>query len=69
VPTDETKKVLEEMNRTTFATQAAPAAGTRPCDGLGHDYRWREVSCVMNISFMNVSTIKRPARRLGKLPT
>ena len=56
---------------TTFAPQAALAAvDARPCTGLVHGYRWRAaVSIDMNLNFMNESTIKRPARHLGKQPT
>ena len=56
---------------TTFAPQAAlAAADARPCTGLVHGYRWRAaVSIDMNLNFMNESTIKRPARHLGKQPT
>jgi hypothetical protein len=59
------------MSSTTFAPQAAlVAAGARPCDGLGHGYQWRAaVTSFMNSNFMNETTIKRPARRLGKQPT
>jgi hypothetical protein len=56
---------------TTFAPQAAmAAAGARPCTGLVHGYLWcAAVSSDMNLNFMNETTIKRPARRLGKQPT
>jgi hypothetical protein len=56
---------------TTFAPQAAlAAADARPCNGLVQGYRWHAaVSIDMNLNFMNESTIKRPARRLGKQPT
>ncbi len=56
---------------TTFAPQLAlVAVGARPCDGLVHGYQWRAaVSSDMNTTFMNVTAIKRPARRLGKRPT
>ncbi len=59
------------MNRTTFAPQMAlVAVGARPCDGLGHGYQWRAaVMSDTNGSFLNETTIKRPARRLGRLPT
>jgi hypothetical protein len=59
------------MNRTTLAPQMAlVAVGARPCDGLGPGYPWG--SAVMsdaNGSFANETTIKRPARRLGRLLT
>jgi hypothetical protein len=56
---------------TTFAPQLAlVAVGARPCNGLVHGYQWRAaVSSDMNTNFMNETTIKRPARRLGKQPT
>ena len=56
---------------TTFAPQLAPVAvGARPCDGLGRGYQWHAaVASVMNLNFMSETTIKRPARRLGKQPT
>jgi hypothetical protein len=56
---------------TTFATQLAPVAvGARPCDGLVHGYLWpAALSSDMTTNFMNETTIKRPARRLGKRPT
>ncbi len=56
---------------TTFATQLAPVAGgARPCDGLVHGYQWRAAApSGMNSSFMNETTIKHPARHLGKQPT
>ncbi|MEP7204038.1 MAG: hypothetical protein ABI894_15615 [Ilumatobacteraceae bacterium] len=56
---------------TTFAPQAAlVAAGARPCLGLVHGYQWRAAAkSGMNGNFMNETTIKRPARRLGKQPT
>ena len=56
---------------TTFAPQLAPAAvDARPCTGLVHGYQWRAAaSSGMNPNFMNETTIKRPARRLGKQPT
>ena len=55
----------------TFAPQAAlVAVDARPCTGLVHGYRWpAALSMGMNLNFMNESTIKRPARRLGKQPT
>jgi hypothetical protein len=54
----------------TFAPQAAMVAvDARPLCGLVHGYQWRAVSTGMNLNFMNASTIKRPARRLGKQPT
>jgi len=59
------------MSSTTYAPQLAHVAvGARPCNGLVQGYRWHaEVSIDMNLNFMNESTIKRPARRLGKQPT
>jgi hypothetical protein len=56
---------------TMFAPQLAlVAVGARPCNGLDHGYQWRAaVSSDMNLNFMNETTIKRPARRLGKRPT
>ena len=56
---------------TTFAPQLAQVAvGARPCDGLDHGYQWRAaVSSGMNLNFMSETTIKRPARRLGRQPT
>jgi hypothetical protein len=59
---------MEEMS-TTFAPQAAMVAvGARPCNGLVHGYQWRAAVSDMNL-FMNETTIKRPARHLGKQPT
>ena len=59
------------MSSTTFAPQAAlVAAGARPCTGLVHGYLWcAAIPVDMNLNFMNESTIKRPARHLGKQPT
>ena len=56
---------------TTFAPQAAlVAVDARPFCGLVHGYQWRAaLSSGMNMNFMTESTIKRPARRLGKQPT
>ena len=56
---------------TTFAPQAASVAvEARPCTGLAHGYQWRAaLSSDMNLNFMTESTIKRPARRLGKQST
>ena len=56
---------------TTFAPQAAlVAAGARPCTGLVHGYLWcAAMSSDMIPNFMNETTNKRPARRLGKQPT
>jgi hypothetical protein len=70
-PADEPRKVPEEMQHTTFAPQLAHVAvGARPCDGLDHGYQWLAVaSAVMNSNFMSETTIKRPARRLGRQPT
>ena len=59
------------MSSTTYAPQLAHVAvGARPCTGLVHGYLWcAAVSSDMNLNFMNETTIKRPARRLGKQPT
>jgi hypothetical protein len=59
------------MSSMTFAPQAAlVAADARPSCGLVHGYQWRAaMSSGMNLNFMNETTIKRPARRLGKQPT
>jgi hypothetical protein len=56
---------------TTFAPQLAPVAvDARPCSGLVHGYQWRAAALSgMSSNFMNETTIKRPARRLGKQPT
>jgi len=55
---------------TTFAPQAAfVAVAARPCTGLAHGYQWRAAVSDMNLAFMNETTIKRPARHLGKQPT
>jgi len=55
---------------TTFAPQAAfVAVAARPCTGLAHGYQWRAAVSDMNLEFMNETTIKRPARHLGKQPT
>ena len=53
-----------------FAPQLAlVAVGARPCTGLVHGYQWRAAVSDMSGNFMNETTIKRPARRLGKQPT
>ena len=58
------------MNCTTFAPLTAPVAvGARPCNGLDSGYRWRAAVSSMNPNFMSETTIKRPARRLGRQPT
>ena len=55
---------------TTFAPQAAlVAVKARPCTGLAHGYQWRAAVSDMTLNFMNETTIKRPARHLGKQPT
>jgi hypothetical protein len=61
---------MEDMS-TTFAPQLAlVAVGARPCKGLVHGYQWRSAAASdMNLTFMNETSIKRPARRLGKQPT
>jgi len=58
------------MSSTTYAPQLAHVAvGARPCDGLGHGYKWRAAVSDMTLNFMNETTIKRPARHLGTQPT
>ncbi|MGZ4700495.1 MAG: hypothetical protein ACXV98_04710 [Ilumatobacteraceae bacterium] len=60
------------MSSTTYAPQLAlVAVGARPCDGLGHGYKWRAaaVSFDMNLNFMTETAIKHSARHLGKQPT
>jgi hypothetical protein len=51
---------------------AAPAAGARPC-ALVHGHQWRaRMADGMGFGttdLMNGTSIKRPARRLGKRPT
>ena len=58
------------MNCTTFAPLTAlVAVGARPCSGRDHGYQWRTAASSMNPNFMSETTIKRPARRLGRQPT
>jgi hypothetical protein len=62
------------MSSTTYAPQLAlVAGGARPCDGLGHGYKWRAMATAtasdMNLNFMNETVIKHPARHLGRQPT
>ena len=61
---------MEDMS-TTFAPQLAlVAVGARPCKGLVHGYQWRAAAASdKNLTFMNETSNKRPARRLGKQPT
>ena len=55
---------------TTFAPQLAlVVVGARPCKGLVHGYQWRAAAASDMNFFMNETSIKRPARRLGKHPT
>ena len=60
------------MSCTTYAPQLAHVAvGARPCDGLGHGYKWRAAAAMssdMNL-FVNETAIKHSARHLGKRPT
>jgi hypothetical protein len=58
------------MISTSAQLVATPAAGARPCSS-GHGYQWRaRVELGMDLGFMNdITTNKRPARRLGKRPT
>jgi hypothetical protein len=55
---------------TTYAPQLAQVAiAARPC-GLDLGFKWRAaVPSTMNPNFMNVTTIKHPARHLGTQPT
>ena len=61
------------MSSTTYATQLAHVAvGARPCDGLGHGYKWRAAAAMssdMNLDFTNETAIKHSPRHLGKQPT
>jgi hypothetical protein len=60
------------MTSTTYAPQLAlVAVGARPCDGLGHGYKWRAMAPTsdMNLNFMNETAIKHSARYLGRQPT
>jgi hypothetical protein len=60
---------MEDMS-TTFAPQLAlVAVGARPCKGLVHGYQWRAAAASDMNLFMNETSIKHPARRLGKQPT
>lgn len=57
--------------RTLYAQQVAhPAAGARPCV-TAHGDQWRAwmVGMDMSLEFMNGTSIKRTARRLGKPTT
>ncbi len=60
------------MSNTTYAPQLAlVAVGARPCDGLGHGYKWRATAATsdMNLNFLNETAIKHSARHLGRQPT
>ena len=60
---------METMS-TMFAPNAAlVAVEARPCTGLAHGYQWRAAVSDMTLNFMNETSIKRPARHLGKQPT
>jgi hypothetical protein len=61
------------MSSTTYAPQLAHVAvGARPCDGLGHGYKWRAAAAMssgMKLDFNNETAIKHSPRHLGKQPT
>jgi hypothetical protein len=57
------------MKRTDLAQELAPmASAARPCGDFGHGYQWR-TRFAMNVTSINATATKRPARRLGKLTT
>lgn len=59
------------MNRTLAPQQGHMAAGTRPCNGLGHGYQWNAMAWMnhSSIEFVKDITANRPARHLGGQPT
>lgn len=58
------------MSSTTYAPQeAAMAAATRPCTGLGRGTQWNVAMCTGLAEFGNDIATKHPAQRLESIPT
>ena len=70
--TTTTEGTRRTMKRTDLALELAPVAGAaRSCGVFGHGYQWRMRSAAnpMNVTSINATATKRPARRLGMLTT